>query len=1714
MKTTGIAISLDILFSLLLVSGALLFFAQTPFVDSSQTQIALKNSQLSMDVFESLNNSGFLSSALVDTVFTQESVEAIHQKAVQLLPKETQVFLKVSEYGLNTQNGNIACKDDPDFDSCFTQLQSLSFGPTPPSTGAVKGKKVLIKYRPKPDIASPQNACVPSEIEFEPIQASDFGIHFDSPEIVDFNSNIYSTTGDEISSLSCDETAILNVKARNDAREPIAVELVMDRSLSMQTMDIEYKSNDTPVLGGTCQKQIKDVSDHNNNGNNFNVLPGPGKVGNVSANLSGSTYYYNSTEPIHYIEAPNDLSIDSNFISMAAWVYPTNYSNCGASMMTSACLIMGKDSDFSMEFISSGKVILYFNADMGSILLSPDDIIPLNTWTHLAVTYDNSGVKFFVDGVPTRTWANPSWHHVPTTGKMYVGDPDDLYYGAWTGNIDDVRLYRRGLSEAEVSDIKNNIAPTTDSLMLQYDFEDLNADQNVDCFFNRAFTFPSYTTCAASYLGYMNGEGISSVYTDFAQIGTLNITNELLNQIQSSSGYVFVQMEDHGPSGACKAMEYSFLDAPPYLRARQTGAPWGYFIPSDGNILYRNKTYLQSNLGVYNVSVWNGNSDPWNNDPVPVYAFFRDSIQTNANISVPATPTSPEYLESKGPITISTNQNVPATTFETCSTIKDEWTEVGRFTFSSTNRPYYLSILVTYSDPSGCVPHTKVQRPNGSDYISLTCASTACSLTPYSYSRESGSSVPEGEYIVYVRSDNPLNNVSTGYTFHQYLADAPASSLVSSASRRCTIQDSWTEVASLNVSPDMNIFEYAIDARYAYTNAYCLPEFKVVDPNNSVTWTRNCPTGSSASCNIFNFSGELPFGQYTIWTRGATAFTYLYTTQRLDNKIATIKEIDPNPGDPNFVGGGTCSNGPCVDFPNDTEPYRTNCPYDAPTMRVPPDSAISNGKTFSTARNRTTIDSLIVSGDTPIRRLKIDVNTTNTAIPYSSSSSPGVCGGPAVGFLTPMPGEGINRQYVDFPTTPVNTSRVETFTILQPLVNGQYELIGWREGADFDAYNQGRLAYWKMDDNVSGSGQSIMDSSGNGRDGLTVGNVDCTQTGITGKGCAFGGSSDYVNFGDIEGIENQMTIAFWVQGDWASSAAFLEKGTGANTEFKCEFTSRYVCTFYGETSQATVEIPGANEMMAIVLTFDGTDVKMYKNGVLLGYYPTTVRLGEPLKNSSAPLRFGKVNNRKIDEVTIWNRALSPLEASTHAILHKANFTAKWYLERLDYAKIAAKSFVNGLSWKTQDQLGLVHFGTDVTEAVPLTNNRQDINDAINGILASGETATGEALYLASQRLAAPATPANKHVILLSDGKTNVFTGHSVSEAVALARDQNIHIHTIGFGNDINRDELIWIASQTNGEYYDANDFQQLLGAFQDLVYEVQTSTGLSNVRITVPEGVEYSNPRCRTSAGTSCTGIGTLAPLAPDCECEAIETDPITRTITFRKAQVKKPAPQWWDANINFTVPCDGAYCVNSELTLPPLVPDANANSELATIDGLLQFPWTIAGQTTIDLIVRNLAVQFGTGEVTQSGTANITGEVANVGNETIDFPMAVNGQVLDATIRSCSDPAQIFPVGTRCDDSSAGGFWMKVFKNDPDNGGTLACAECVVPPIPPHSRSLMPGETLSYFLTDLPLGDLYATISPQASITECQRQNKALITCETSETPAYYLIEYWAWKE
>ena len=181
-----------------------------------------------------------------------------------------------------------------------------------------------------------------------------------------------------------------------------------------------------------------------------NVRFVPGHTGQAFAFLPGG-----------YVEVSNALSLEPHKLTVAAWVRrdgpPTERAyllSKGANACIAASYALCTDETGGLLFyVSDGRTVNY----------SPEASPTLwdNTWHFVAGTYDGQVVRLYVDGTevgtPTPVTLGAFGYQLPDGDSLYLG----AYHGTCDlrfddGQLDEVRLFDRALTAAEISDLYTN----------------------------------------------------------------------------------------------------------------------------------------------------------------------------------------------------------------------------------------------------------------------------------------------------------------------------------------------------------------------------------------------------------------------------------------------------------------------------------------------------------------------------------------------------------------------------------------------------------------------------------------------------------------------------------------------------------------------------------------------------------------------------------------------------------------------------------------------------------------------------------------------------------------------------------------------------------------------------------------------------------------------------------------------------------------------------------------------------------------------------------------------------------------------------------------------------------------------------------------------------------------------------------------------------------
>ena len=93
--------------------------------------------------------------------------------------------------------------------------------------------------------------------------------------------------------------------------------------------------------------------------------------------------------------------------------------------------------------------------------------LPTNVWLHYAATYDHNAVKLYLNGVPLKTNVIGAATVAHSTSSFRIG-MDDNGNCPFPGSLDDVRVYNRALTAAEITGLCAGPNPPVNQPVLKH----------------------------------------------------------------------------------------------------------------------------------------------------------------------------------------------------------------------------------------------------------------------------------------------------------------------------------------------------------------------------------------------------------------------------------------------------------------------------------------------------------------------------------------------------------------------------------------------------------------------------------------------------------------------------------------------------------------------------------------------------------------------------------------------------------------------------------------------------------------------------------------------------------------------------------------------------------------------------------------------------------------------------------------------------------------------------------------------------------------------------------------------------------------------------------------------------------------------------------------------------------------------------------------------
>lgn len=259
-----------------------------------------------------------------------------------------------------------------------------------------------------------------------------------------------TTTTTEITGLASGTAYDFTVKARDGAGNLSSV----SNTASVTTTGIHNPCEQDPDL--VASYNLDSVSS-----NTVADQSGNGHIGSVSGAISIAGKVGNGLD----FDGNNDfVSIDSfdingNQLSLAVWIKADDFGTADARIISKASGVGEQDHNWMLSTIESSGIKPRFRLKAGgtTTTLVGTQTLTADTWYHLTATYDGNTMRLYIDGIEKGSM-NKTGSITSSASAIRIGD-NPIQARHFDGQIDEVHLYQKALSVAEIDELIGGGSP-------------------------------------------------------------------------------------------------------------------------------------------------------------------------------------------------------------------------------------------------------------------------------------------------------------------------------------------------------------------------------------------------------------------------------------------------------------------------------------------------------------------------------------------------------------------------------------------------------------------------------------------------------------------------------------------------------------------------------------------------------------------------------------------------------------------------------------------------------------------------------------------------------------------------------------------------------------------------------------------------------------------------------------------------------------------------------------------------------------------------------------------------------------------------------------------------------------------------------------------------------------------------------------------------------
>ncbi len=220
--------------------------------------------------------------------------------------------------------------------------------------------------------------------------------------------------------------------------------------------------------------------------------------------VAGKALLFNGKTGFAGIGTPVSLNTNGD-MSISGWV---NTSGSAVANQSIATWANGAFTTFPYHFVITTLNQLRLND--GTIATDSVNTVPLNTWTHVAMTISGNQLRYYINNVPDS--ANPRTINTRNIGNGYLTLSREASGAqSFGGSMDDIKFYKRALSATEISELYSTSIP---GMIANWKFDETSGTTATDSVGGFNATMGSSDTFQAGKIGnslYNTGNGAGAV---------------------------------------------------------------------------------------------------------------------------------------------------------------------------------------------------------------------------------------------------------------------------------------------------------------------------------------------------------------------------------------------------------------------------------------------------------------------------------------------------------------------------------------------------------------------------------------------------------------------------------------------------------------------------------------------------------------------------------------------------------------------------------------------------------------------------------------------------------------------------------------------------------------------------------------------------------------------------------------------------------------------------------------------------------------------------------------------------------------------------------------------------------------------------------------------------------------------------------------------------